>query len=47
MRLLLFHFYLLIDHSMIKPTNFKCASSEASDQKDEATAQSDHDSVSV
>ena len=30
---------------MIKPTN--CASSETSEQKDGATAQSDHDSVSV
>ena len=32
---------------MIKPTNGQCASSEASEQKDGATAQSDHDSVSV
>ena len=40
-------FYLLIDQSMIKPTNGQCASSEASELKDWATAQSDYDSVSV
>ena len=32
---------------MIKPTNWQCASSKTSEQKDWASAQSDNDSVSV